>query len=276
MSYELLFANSFVFHQSTPIASPMTFTIDGEANDNQVEVSQSSADDSSPLTCSPECPQSKAGEDYDYEYYGSHDADLEALKEEYEERKRNRNSQNPNRNPQNSNRNQQGSKRNPQGFNNGNQQNSNRSQQNSNRNQQSSNRSQQNSNRSQQNSNRNQQGFNNKWEQQQTSNANDNRPKQTFNSNKNRDDPYSVSNIRDEADIDVESVDVPLLGEYVDESFDSRNDPRQTSSFDFDDLEVPSTAECPGGNLDDCIDACPGFHAKAFSICVGQCGNRCP
>ena len=39
--------------------------------DNQVEVSQSAADDSSPLTCTPECPQSEQPSEYDYEYYGS-------------------------------------------------------------------------------------------------------------------------------------------------------------------------------------------------------------
>ena len=33
---------------------------------------------------------------------------------------------------------------------------------------------------------------------------------------------------------------------------------------------------CPGGSLEDCIDACPGFHKKAFGICVAECGSRCP
>jgi len=54
--------------QSAPQGSPMTFTIEGEDVDNQIEVSQSAADDYSPLTCTPECPQ----EDYvyQYDYYG--------------------------------------------------------------------------------------------------------------------------------------------------------------------------------------------------------------
>lgn len=61
---------SFIL-QSVPKGSPMTFTIEGDDVDNQVEVSQSAADDSSPLACTPECPQSEQPSDYDYEYYGS-------------------------------------------------------------------------------------------------------------------------------------------------------------------------------------------------------------
>jgi len=49
----------------------MTFTIEGDDVDNQIEVSQSAADDSSTLTCTPECPQKEPGQ-YD-EYGGGED-----------------------------------------------------------------------------------------------------------------------------------------------------------------------------------------------------------
>lgn len=48
------------------------------------------------------------------------------------------------------------------------------------------------------------------------------------------------------------------------------------AAADFEHVEAPSTAECPGGDLDTCIDVCPGTHPKAFAICVAECGSRCP
>jgi len=33
---------------------------------------------------------------------------------------------------------------------------------------------------------------------------------------------------------------------------------------------------CPGGDLDSCIDVCPGFNKVAFGLCVAECGERCP
>ena len=43
--------------QSAPKFSPLTFTLTGDADANQWEVSQNAADDKSPLTCTPDCPQ---------------------------------------------------------------------------------------------------------------------------------------------------------------------------------------------------------------------------
>ena len=35
--------------------------------------------------------------------------------------------------------------------------------------------------------------------------------------------------------------------------------------------------QCPGGDLEACVDICPGeFGAKVFGFCVGSCGKRCP
>ena len=52
--------------QSASKGSPMTVTINGEKVEelNAIEISQNAADEESPLTCTPECPQ----EDYEYSY----------------------------------------------------------------------------------------------------------------------------------------------------------------------------------------------------------------
>ena len=52
--------------QSASKGSPMTVTINGEKVEelNAIEITQNAADEESPLTCTPECPQ----EDYEYSY----------------------------------------------------------------------------------------------------------------------------------------------------------------------------------------------------------------
>merc|ERR1712222_271644 len=50
--------------QSVPIASPLTWNLVGDPDENQIEVRQNAGDEASPLTCSPECPQ----EEYVYDY----------------------------------------------------------------------------------------------------------------------------------------------------------------------------------------------------------------
>ncbi|XP_059095307.1 uncharacterized protein LOC131890051 isoform X2 [Tigriopus californicus] len=77
-------ANEIHCSQSVPQSSPLTFFLDGtiQSNDpegeddgdgsaNQVEVSQSAADDASPLQCTPECPEPEFV--YEYDYYGNGD-----------------------------------------------------------------------------------------------------------------------------------------------------------------------------------------------------------
>jgi len=34
--------------------------------------------------------------------------------------------------------------------------------------------------------------------------------------------------------------------------------------------------ECPGSELQVCIDVCPGFNARVFGACVAGCAKRCP
>merc|ERR1712226_376283 len=41
-------------------------------------------------------------------------------------------------------------------------------------------------------------------------------------------------------------------------------------------FEDKSSAQCPGGELQACIDVCPGFSARVFGACVAGCAKRCP
>ena len=101
---------------------------------------------------------------------------------------------------------------------------------------------------------------------------------------------YSVRN----ADSDYYSEDYSSE-ETVDYETELEND---YSSTDYAD-QVPATEEleeiqpsveeqnvgveneegvqgCPGGDLETCIDVCPGFNKAAFGFCVAECGQRCP
>ena len=43
------------------------------------------------------------------------------------------------------------------------------------------------------------------------------------------------------------------------------------------DADVTPGDQCPGGDLESCVDVCPGqFGAKVFGLCVASCGKRCP
>merc|ERR1712106_771398 len=37
-----------------------------------------------------------------------------------------------------------------------------------------------------------------------------------------------------------------------------------------------SSGQCPGEELQACIDVCPGFSARVFGACVAGCAKRCP
>jgi type II secretory pathway component GspD/PulD (secretin) len=53
--------------QAVPRSSSLTWTLDGDADKNEVHVSQNAADENSPLNCSPDCPQKESDYSYDYE-----------------------------------------------------------------------------------------------------------------------------------------------------------------------------------------------------------------
>jgi len=41
-------------------------------------------------------------------------------------------------------------------------------------------------------------------------------------------------------------------------------------------FEDKSSGQCPGEELQACIDVCPGFSARVFGACVAGCAKRCP
>eukprot|EP00092_Neocalanus_flemingeri_P013977 GFUD01015076.1.p1 GENE.GFUD01015076.1~~GFUD01015076.1.p1 ORF type:complete len:341 (-),score=112.84 GFUD01015076.1:126-1148(-) len=65
--------NQIHLTQSVPMSSPLTWKLNGDAESNQIQVSQNAADDNSPLDCTPECPQEEYVYDYAYADSG-HDA----------------------------------------------------------------------------------------------------------------------------------------------------------------------------------------------------------
>ena len=59
----------------------------------------------------------------------------------------------------------------------------------------------------------------------------------------------------------------------------STNDYGVDAGQDHDTAEdvAANAAECPGGDLESCVDVCPGnFGARVFGLCVASCGRRCP
>ncbi len=69
--------------------------------------------------------------------------------------------------------------------------------------------------------------------------------------------------------------DVPLLPVSDYENYDETA--LRTGNVGNEAIPSNEDAEaCPGGDLDTCIDVCPGFNKVAFGLCVAECGQRCP
>jgi len=62
----------------------------------------------------------------------------------------------------------------------------------------------------------------------------------------------------------------------VEESYDY-TDYQQEWEQSVEEEQDDAPAACPGGDLNLCVDACPGeFGARVFGLCVQTCGKRCP
>lgn len=240
--------NPIVLMQSVPMSSPLTFTVTGaEEGDNQIQVSQNSADDASPLQCTPECPESPSYE-YNYEYYGSHQADLEDQFANYEDTQQGQQQQQQQQQPPRRQQQQQHPPRQQQ-------------QQPPRRQQQQQQPPRQQQQQQQQQPKRHQQQPPRQQQQQPP------RPPKSIHHPAPAEypedhEPYSDGNLYDD---DYSDYQVPQLPNAV--SYDDDD------SADLAVRGAPSG--CPGGDLDRCIDVCPGSHPKAYTICVTTCGNRC-
>jgi len=104
---------------------------------------------------------------------------------------------------------------------------------------------------------------------------------------------YEVTDTRSDSAYDAEILpdlmELPETHEYEYDTSDNTIADGPTldygdeySSFaeveeDNADDDVTSGDQCPGGDLESCVDVCPGqFGAKVFGLCVASCGKRCP
>ena len=105
---------------------------------------------------------------------------------------------------------------------------------------------------------------------------------------------YEVTDTKSDSSYDAEEIlpdlmELPETHEYEYDSSDNTiaDDPTldygdEYSSFaeveeDTADDDVTNVGQCPGGDLESCVDVCPGqFGAKVFGLCVASCGKRCP
>merc|ERR1712025_868883 len=87
--------------------------------------------------------------------------------------------------------------------------------------------------------------------------------------------------IEDEYDYDVVDsnneiepvVLPPSNNDYAPSEYDDNN----VDAADEDYAEVVGDNVCPGGDLETCVDVCPGqYGARVFGLCVASCGKRCP
>ena len=76
----------------------------------------------------------------------------------------------------------------------------------------------------------------------------------------------------------VEDYSVDARDEYVDNTVDDAEYVDNTvDAADEDYAEVVGDNVCPGGDLETCVDVCPGqYGARVFGLCVASCGKRCP
>lgn len=87
---------------------------------------------------------------------------------------------------------------------------------------------------------------------------------------------YSEDNYPEAPTLPVENdypdyPEVPALPVDDYENLQFRNSEPEAA---VDEVQEESKS-CPGGDLETCIDVCPGFNKVAFGLCVGECGQRC-
>lgn len=90
--------------------------------------------------------------------------------------------------------------------------------------------------------------------------------------------------VYEDVDNTVEDIEYTVESEdYAEYSNDVSVNENEDYSYDVDytDEDINAVEEvnsaCPGGDLESCVDVCPGqYGAKVFGLCVGSCGRRCP
>ena len=85
--------------------------------------------------------------------------------------------------------------------------------------------------------------------------------------------PEYVEYDEPELDLDYEAGDEYSV--YAEEEDNTVQD--NTAAEKDEDSTAAVGGACPGGDLESCVDVCPGqYGARVFGLCVGSCGRRCP
>ena len=84
-----------------------------------------------------------------------------------------------------------------------------------------------------------------------------------------------------ELDLDYEAGDEYSTYAEEEEDYTEEDNIVQDNAVSAAEKDEDSTAAvggaCPGGDLESCVDVCPGqYGARVFGLCVGSCGRRCP
>ena len=84
-----------------------------------------------------------------------------------------------------------------------------------------------------------------------------------------------------ELDLDYEAGDEYSTYAEEEEDYTVQDNIVQDNAVSAAEKDEDSTAAvggaCPGGDLESCVDVCPGqYGARVFGLCVGSCGRRCP
>ena len=82
----------------------------------------------------------------------------------------------------------------------------------------------------------------------------------------------------DEAELDLDYEAGDEYSTYAEEEEDYTVQDNAVSAADNDEDSTAAVGgACPGGDLESCVDVCPGqYGARVFGLCVGSCGRRGP
>ena len=90
--------------------------------------------------------------------------------------------------------------------------------------------------------------------------------------------PSPRSEYQDYDEAEYAEYETNLENEYVYNEIDETEPTGGHDGFITEDSEASGEGfVCPGGDLQTCVDVCPGqFGANVYGACVLSCGRRCP
>ena len=89
--------------------------------------------------------------------------------------------------------------------------------------------------------------------------------------------PEYVEYDEPELDLDYEAGDEYSVYAEEEGDYTVQDNTVQDNTVQDEDSTAAVGGACPGGDLESCVDVCPGqYGARVFGLCVGSCGRRCP